>query len=600
MTYAHSFHIPVMGIGYTVDTPAKVAQYGISSVISLVDDILVEKMREFYCKKFDLPFQAISDKIDDFRAKRITAYLNVIDEIVKKKFEELKSSINQKGGELEKYMEMLPDFSEIKQRFNHFVQNDNLKDLQQWLHQHLPKGSIDVNIMTKLDREVYKGKEKLPQEYNDAHAALRGFAESDLDSAVVLSAGMNPRLYSYMENFKDFFPNEKGEVKKKIILKVSDYRSALIQGKFLAKKGIWISEYRIESGLNCGGHAFATDGYLMGPILEEFKTNRASLLETVNNILAMTLESKGKIVPEKPMEAKITAQGGVGNSSEHEFLMDYYDIDAVGWGTPFLLAPEVTNVDNYTLGLLSDAKEDDLYLSGISPLGVPFNNLRGNTKDAEKEVNINKNRPGSACPNKYVEINKEFGDKAICISSRQYQFLKLKELKTLHADNDEKYQEEFNKVVERACICVGLGTAALVNNKLDYKREGPGISICPGPNMAYYSKKVTLKEMVSHIYGKSNVIERTDRPNMFLKELNLYVDYLKNRVGEMARPLTEKNEKYIDTFHGNLLEGIEYYKDLFNKKAEQFQDKKSHLIQSLDHFKEELNEMKHKVLGVLQ
>jgi hypothetical protein len=290
----------------------------------------------------------------------------------------------------------------------------------------------------------------------------------------------------------------------------------------------------------------------------------------------------------------------VGTSEEHEFLMDYYDIDSVGWGTPFLLSPEVTNVDNHTLELLSDAKEDDLYLSGISPLGVPFNNLKGNTKDIEKQVNIDKNRPGSSCPKKYVEINKDFGDKAICTASRQYQFLKLRELKKLHEENDPKYQEEFDKIVERACICVGLGTAALHKNKLDYKKEGPGVSVCPGPNMAYYSKKVTLKEMVSHIYGKSNVMERTDRPNMFIKELSLYVDYLKNKVNEMARPLSEKNEKYIDTFHKNLNDGIEYYKALFNKKAEELQHKKAHLQHSLDHFKEELNDLKLKVLGVLQ
>lgn len=600
MTYAHSFHIPVMGIGYTVDTPAKVAQYGISSAISLVDDILVEKMREFYCKKFDLPFQEISDKIEDFRAKRITAYLNLIDEIVKKKFEELKESFNQKGGELEKYMEMLPDISEIKQRFNHFVQNNNLKDLQQWLHQHLPIGSIDVNIMTKLDRETYRNNEKLPTEYNDAHAALRGYANSDLESAVVLSAGMNPRLYSYMENFDDFYPNEKGEIKKKIILKVSDYRSALIQGKFLAKKGIWISEYRIESGLNCGGHAFATDGYLMGPILEEFKENRNSLIETTHQILVSALEAKNKPVPAQPLDVKITAQGGVGTSDEHEFLMDHYDIDSVGWGTPFLLAPEVTNVEEHTFKLLVDAKEDDLYLSGISPLGVPFNNLRGNTKDIEKQGYIDKDRPGSPCPKKFVEINKEFGDKAICVASRQYQFLKLRELKKLHADNDAKYQEEFDKVVDKACICVGLSTATLHKHGMDYKKEGPGVSVCPGPNLAYYSKKVSLKEMVSHIYGKTNVIERTDRPNMFIKELSLYVDYLKNKVNDMAKPLTEKNEKYVDTFHKNLNDGIEYYRDLFNKKAEQFQNKKVHLQNSLDEFKEEVNDIKLKVMGVLQ
>lgn len=600
MTSSHTFHIPVMGIGFTIDTPAKVAQYGISSAISLVDDILVEKMREFYCRQFDIPFQAISDKIDDFRAKRITAYLNLLDEIVTKKFEELKNSLHQKGGELEKYVDMLPDFSEIKQRFTHFIQNNNLKDLQNWLHNHLPKGSIDVNIMTKLDRETYRDNEKLPQEYNDAHAALRGFAKSKLHSSVVLSAGMNPRLYSYMENFEDFYPNEKGEIKKKIILKVSDYRSALIQGKFLAKKGIWISEYRIESGLNCGGHAFATDGYLLGPILEEFKSNRKSLIETTHQILIAALKSKGKPVPEKPMQVKITAQGGVGTSEEHGFLMDYYNIDSVGWGSPFLLAPEVTNVDNYTLNLLSDAKEEDLYLSGISPLGVPFNNLRGNTKDIEKQGLIDKDRPGSSCPKKFVEINKEYGDKAICVASRQYQFLKLKELKELHEHNDEKYQEEFSKVVEKSCICVGLGTAVLHKNKLDYRKEGPGVSVCPGPNMAYYSRKVTLREMVSHIYGKSNLIERNDRPHFFIKELNLYVDYLKNKIDDMARPFTEKNEKYIDTFHRNLMDGIDYYKELFSKKAEQFQDKKTHLLQSLDQFRDDLNEIKLKVFGVLQ
>lgn len=64
--------------------------------------------------------------------------------------------------------------------------------------------------------------------YNDAHASLRGFANSKLFSSVVFSAGMNPRLYSYLEEFDVFFPNENGELKKKIIIKVSDFRSAMI------------------------------------------------------------------------------------------------------------------------------------------------------------------------------------------------------------------------------------------------------------------------------------------------------------------------------------------------------------------------------------
>ena len=38
----HKFHIPVMGLAYTIDSPIKVARFGISSVISIVEDRLVE------------------------------------------------------------------------------------------------------------------------------------------------------------------------------------------------------------------------------------------------------------------------------------------------------------------------------------------------------------------------------------------------------------------------------------------------------------------------------------------------------------------------------------------------------------------------------
>ena len=81
----HTFHIPVMGTGFTIDTPLKVAHLGISSVISIIDDVLVEKMRKYYSEKMDIPFNEISTKIEDFRAKRITAYLNLVNDLVKKK-----------------------------------------------------------------------------------------------------------------------------------------------------------------------------------------------------------------------------------------------------------------------------------------------------------------------------------------------------------------------------------------------------------------------------------------------------------------------------------------------------------------------------------
>ena len=229
----------------------------------------------------------------------------------------------------------------------------------------------------QIDKDNFSDDEQLPVMYNDAHAALRGFVNSTTNSSVVFSAGMNPRIYSYMEIFDAFYPNANGEFQKRIILKVSDFRSAMIQGNFLAKKGLWVSEYRIESGLNCGGHAFATDGFLLGPILEEFKNKKDELIQSAYSLFTNALASKNKIVPNEPPILKITVQGGVGTAEEHQFLLDHYQVDAVGWGSPFLLVPEATSVDVETRKLLADAKEKDLYLSNISPLGVPFNTIKG-------------------------------------------------------------------------------------------------------------------------------------------------------------------------------------------------------------------------------
>ena len=225
MKKTHSFHIPVMGIGFTIDTPIKVAQYGIDSVISLVDDILIEKLRKMYSEKFEIPYHEITNKIEDFRAKRITSYLDMVSDLAEKKFEILKSVANGKADELKAYVSMLPENSMIKKEFKRLTENEfNISEIKKWASNTLTMGSIDVNIMTKVDKDNYIKDVKLPTEYNDAHAALRGFAQSKLKSSVVLSAGMNPRLYAYMSQFEDFYPNEDGNFNKKIILKVSDYR----------------------------------------------------------------------------------------------------------------------------------------------------------------------------------------------------------------------------------------------------------------------------------------------------------------------------------------------------------------------------------------
>ena len=574
----HSFHIPVLGLGYSIDTPINVAPYGISSVISLADDMLIEKMREFYSKKFDIPFKSISKKVDDFRAKRIASYLNLVDEIVKRKVSELKSTALNVGSEFEKYINLLPDISSIKTKFNLADKSRQAaEELTKWINEKLHVGSIDVNIMTKLDNVNYKDGEELPIEHNDAHAALRGFANSNLNSALVLSAGMSPRLFSYIENFKDFFPDINGRLKKKIILKVSDFRSAFIQGKMLAAKGLWVSEYRIESGVNCGGHAFPTNGVLFGPILEEFKLNKDRLFDTCLDIYKSALEKKEIVQPAETPEMKITVQGGVGTPEEHNFLLDYYEMDGVGWATPFMLVPEVISIDTSTMNLLAEAKEENLYYSGLSPLGVPFNSVYGASMSLQRIEYAKNGAAGKPCTKGFLKFNTEYTEKPICTSSRQYQTKKLKELADLNLPKDE-FQKAYDNIIEKECLCVGLGISTIKSKNIEVKPTD-AVTVCPGPNMAYFSKISSLKEMVDHIYGRINLLDNRPRPHMFLKELGMYLDIFKERIESFLKNLDDPKEKrQLIKYQKNLFDGINYYKELFAEKKKDVIDELERMV----------------------
>lgn len=585
----HTFHIPVMGLAYTIDSPIRVAKYGISSVISIIDDELIEKMNAFYSKKFNQPYQEISQKIPDYRAKRITSYLNLVDRIVKEKFQNFKTELCESKTALEQYIAMLPNKSEIKQKLQDLLNSGHTKDnIIPFIEENLSPGEIDVNIMTKVDKDNFDKNEQLPVEFNDAHASLRGFANSTLTSSVVLSAGMNPRLFSYFENFEDFFPDASNTLKKKIILKVSDYRSAMIQGSFLAKKGLWVSEYRIESGLNCGGHAFATDGLLLGPIMEEFKQKKNELIQTTHALMVKALEQKEKPVPNAPLNLKITVQGGVGTAEEHAFLLDQYQVDSVGWGSPFLLVPEATSVDNDTRRLLANAKEDDFYTSHISPLGVPFNTVKGTTNDTLKLQRINEGKAGSSCPKKFLALSKEYSNKGTCMASKKYQDQKLKELNDQKEELSEAtFKKEKEKITEKACLCVGLANASFIENNIQIKGEAQGVVVCPGPNLAYFDRVVSLADMVKHIYGNTSIIN-TDRPNVFIKELQMYVNYFKEQLVAASAEISTPQFKKLNNFKDNLIAGIEYYKKLLSEN-DFFVQTKNEIHNQLEFYGNQLN-----------
>jgi len=557
MAVIHNFHIPVMGLGFTVDTPIKVARFGISSVVSIMDDQLLEDMRSHYSSATQ--FESINEKVDDSRAKRIKAYLDFLQSTVDDQIKEIKNQAFGEGLEIDKYFDLLPFDHPLSHLYSRMrlVGGEEKLVLQRELREAIEPGNIDVNIMTKIDKLNYaKDGTLLPREFSDALAALRGFAESKVRGGVVFSAGMNPALYGYAEKFNDFFPNENGRIKKPIILKVSDYRSALIQGKFLAKKGLWVDEYRIESGLNCGGHAFATDGFLAGPILDSFKLNRKNLKEEVLAICQEALAKKNQPLLPANIKPKITYQGGIGDSDENRMLLEKYELDGTGWGSPFLLVPEATNVDEVTFEKLLQAKKSDFYLSRASPLGVPFNNLRTSSAETQRQERIAKGKPGSPCYKKLLSSNVEFTDKPICTASRQYQNLKVKQWEA-----GEISKAVLTEVLEKDCLCEGLGAPALLSVGETPRRNLKAVTICPGPNLAYFKGSFSLKEMVDHIYGKVSITLDPERPHVFVKELQLYLQHLRSDMENALPENGKKVEVYINKFKKNLSEGIAYYQD---------------------------------------
>jgi len=564
----HTFHIPVLGLGYSVDAPVKVAHFGIDSVVSIIQDDLIEKMRRYHSELRELGFKPIDRTQDDYRAKRITAYLELLQDIVRKNTEHVKSALFEKGSGIMKYFEMLPDNSIHKKLFRDTIslpaKSDERIQLEKRLRELVVAGSIDVNIMCKVDNAKYDREgNRLAPEFSDAHSALRGFANSSLKSSIVLSAGYNPALYNYISTFSDFLPDESGELKKKVILKVSDWRSARIQATKLAQKGVWVSEFRIESGLNCGGHAFATDGLLLGPILEEFSCGLVKFTEQMAEQCNQVLARNGYQKIRSDCRIKMSVQGGFGTAAEQEFVRDYYRVDSVGWGSPFLLVPEVMNVDADTLSLLGNARKSDYYMSNSSPLGIPLNSIHNTTSAREIADRRMMGKPGSPCYHEYLASDTEFSERPLCTASRAYQKRKLEQLVLTDMPEGDRCRIA-EDILVKDCLCEGLSASAYAVADIPRFKGLKGIAVCPGPNLAYFSGKFSLEQMLDHIYGRSNHLNTPSRPFIFTNELHLYVRYYLERIACNDKA-DFRNIKKAETFRSNLLNGIAYCESIISQ-----------------------------------
>jgi hypothetical protein len=558
-----------MGLSFTIDSPIRVAPFGISSVISIVDDVLIERIRKYYCQKFNFTYTEIKRKSPDSRAQRITEYLNLVHQIVKLKMEEIKNQPFFLNNDKAKYFQMLPEESPLKAGYEKLLQMKNgLEKLHfaEKLTNMMRPGSIDVNIMSKVDKQNFdENGEKLGDEYSDAKAVLRGYAKSCLNSSVVFSAGFNRNLCSYIAQFNDFYRDKNGELKKKITIKVSDFRSALIQGKFLATKGLEVSEFRIESGLNCGGHAFASQGFLLPSLLNEFKEKKDQLTIQLKPLIKNFYTSMGWTYPESAMDTKplITVQGGIGNNGEARRLTEDFGCDATGWGTPFLLVPEATCVDKDTIALLIKAKKEDQILSDVSPLGVPFNNLKMTSSELLTKGQATTSKPGSTCPKGFLKLSSHLTGAPLCTASNPFQ-IRIREDILKSDKTDLQKKDEINSYSEKVCLCIHLANGAL--SALDIIKGGPTVpkAVCPGPNIAYFDREYTLIEMVDHIYGRGKSLVSLDRPHMFSQEVEIYVNYFEKLLKTME--MNEAGKSYLKVFLENLENGIDFILSIAERK----------------------------------
>ena len=95
--------------------------------------------------------------------------------------------------------------------------------------------------------------------------------------------------------------------------------------------------------------------------------------------------------------------------------------------------------------------------------------------------------------------------------------------------------------------------------------------------------------MADHIYGKINILNTENRPNFFIKELKMYIDYLNDKFSEITGPISDKQIKYFDTFVKNMNDGIEYYKNLFEENKTKLRDVYETAIKDLERLEMELN-----------
>ena len=151
----------------------------------------------------------------------------------------------------------------------------------------------------------------------------------------------------------------------------------------------------------------------------------------------------------------------------------------------------------------------------------------------------------------------------ICTASREYQKLKLEQIEGLDLP-EERRAALREAVLAKSCICHDLAGTATRSNGID---PAATPAVCCGPNIVNFSRLATLEEMVGHIYGRISLLDGADRPHIFLRELALYVNYLRDELTKQKVAIAANPSTYFREFVENLLAGVDHYRRLANRLA---------------------------------
>lgn len=155
---------------------------------------------------------------------------------------------------------------------------------------------------------------------------------------------------------------------------------------------------------------------------------------------------------------------------------------------------------------------------------------------------------------------------------------------------DKQYEKSRKNITDKSCLCVGLVNSAYLEHGLPTKGEKQGVVICPGPNLSFFDRELSLSEMVRHIYGYENVLPDERRPNVFINELKLYVDHLKNEIADFSEEITKSQVKKWESFKANLLKGIAYYEDIF-AHTNYFRSKVDRIFSELKSYRSKIDQI---------